>query len=108
MSSKIIRAASLRRNYDKRRGQYNPNDPPKPYKVDDLCLIAIYQSEYRNPSPPKHGTKRGRTKETRSVTLSVELLKKVEDLGINLSKACEEGLKIIIDRLESNQKQNER
>jgi len=95
---KIRKAAIARRNYDKRNGTY-PINRINPRNIDPDQLEA-YRSEYYRPTQRKAGAPAtGIVKTALNVSVSIETLEKARELGVNLSAACEEGLKMAINQL---------
>jgi hypothetical protein len=100
---KIRKAAIARRNYDKRSGKY-PIENITPANTDPDQLEA-YRSEYYRPTRRKVGAPAtGIVKTPLNVSVSIEVLEMARELGVNLSAACEEGLKMAIKQIKgSNQ-----
>ena len=99
---KIRKAAIARRNYDKRSGKY-PIENITPANIEPEILEA-YRSEYYRPTQRKSGAPAtGIVKTALNVSVSIETLEKARELGVNLSAACEEGLKMAIDRLSNTE-----
>lgn len=95
---RVRNAAIARRNYDKRSGKY-PVENITPANIDPDQLEA-YRSEYYHPTTRKVGAPATEINKTPlNINVSIETLEMARKLGVNLSAACEEGLKTAIDRL---------
>jgi hypothetical protein len=92
------KAAIARRNHDKRKGNY-PIENITPANIEPDQLEA-YRSEYYHPTRRKVGAPAtGIVKTALNVSVSIEVLEEARRLGVNLSAACEEGLKMAIDKI---------
>ena len=72
------------------------------YPKQRLCaldIIYIYQLIYSNTQQTKVGENMGKRKQT-TIRIDAELLQKAQELGLNISKVCDNSLKKAVGKLE--------
>jgi hypothetical protein len=99
-TKQIITAALNRRKYDRSRHQHQPGKLPPPNIPAEM--VELYQREYDRVEPKKTRVPTGKAKKNVTVSVSIDLQDEARGLGIELSAACEEGIKLAVDRVRSS------